>query len=264
MVPVGRPRWLQLLEQQGARPRGGGGRWRRNPVPPFAEGMRVVVRVAMRGGCVVNYAVREVGRGAPLVLGELVASAAASSVRVPSTSLVRSRRHLGRGGGGSGAGPPRGGRGGRGGERYPGVVVSRDVVVQGVVSITAALRAPDARVSVEEASLPTVSAVRSGISKMAALAASAAALLGAGVKTCGTADSCTAVPVVATAAATTLLDTEKTCAVATAAAGSCTTVSTLATAVPTALRGANAEAYAAATATAGSCTTVATLATAVQ
>ena len=73
---------------------GGGGRWRRNPVPPFTEGKGVVVRVAMRGEYVVDHTVREVGEGAPLVLGELVANAAASSVRVPSPILVRSRRQL--------------------------------------------------------------------------------------------------------------------------------------------------------------------------
>ena len=67
------------------------------PRPPFTEGKGVVARVAMRGEGVVNFALREVGRGAPLVLEGLVASAAASAVRVPSPNLVRSRRYLGRG-----------------------------------------------------------------------------------------------------------------------------------------------------------------------
>ena len=75
-------------------PVAGGGRWRRKPAPPLAEKKSVVVRVVMRGECVVNHAVREIGRGAPLVLGGLVANAAASAVRVPSPRLVRSCRHL--------------------------------------------------------------------------------------------------------------------------------------------------------------------------
>ena len=89
--------------------RGGGGRWRRNPVPPFAERKAIVVRVAMRGECVVSYVVRKVRRGATLVLGELVAITVASSVRVPSPSLVRPRRHLGRAGEGVGRRAPGGG-----------------------------------------------------------------------------------------------------------------------------------------------------------
>ena len=86
----------------------------------------------------------------------------------------------------------RGGRGGCSGERYSGVVVSRDVVVQGAMRSTAAMRAPDARISVQGASLPTPSAVQSAIAKVAALAVAAAALWGAGVNPYGTEDSCTA------------------------------------------------------------------------
>ena len=118
----------------------------------------------MQGQCVVNHALREVGRGALLVLGELVADAVASAVPVPPLSLVQSCRHLGPGGallavhqGGEGVeeGGRRGGRGGRGGERYPDIAVSRNVVVQGVVSATAAWWVPDARISVQGVSSPT-------------------------------------------------------------------------------------------------------------
>ena len=82
------------------------------------------------------------------------------------------------------------------------------MVVQGAVISTAALRGLCARISVQGALLPTLSAVRIVLSKVAAIAAVAAALWGAGVKTYETADSCTAVPVLATAAATTLLGAE--------------------------------------------------------
>ena len=142
MVPVGRLRWLQLLEEQGARPRG---RWsvKAQPRPPFrgGEGRRCpychAARVCRRPRRPRGWTRRPL---CPLVHGELVASASGSSVRVPSPSLVRSRRHLGRGGEGEGAGPLRGGRRGFGGERYSGVVVSRYVVVQGGVRTTSALR----------------------------------------------------------------------------------------------------------------------------
>ena len=76
-----------------------------------------------------------------------------------------------------------GGRGGKGagqrGERYSGVAVSRDVVVQGAVSSATVLWVPDARVSAQGASLPALSATRSLISKVTR--AAAAALWGAGV-----------------------------------------------------------------------------------
>ena len=98
MVPVCRSRSLEPLEQRGSRPRGGGGRWRRNSISIFADEEGVGVHVVVPGECVVDHALREVGRGATFVLGEPVAVAATSGVRVPSPGLIRSRRHLGRAG----------------------------------------------------------------------------------------------------------------------------------------------------------------------
>ena len=80
-----------------------------------------------------------------------------------------------------------------------------------------------------------------------------------------TAGSCTAVPVLATAAATILLGAdEKISALATTTTGSCTAGGTLATAVSAALRGAGAQTSGFTKRTAGSCTAVPVLATAAE